>query len=35
MEGTEISGRGSNIWSKQKYRDEVGIYRVTRNIGKK
>jgi hypothetical protein len=35
MEGTEIPGRIRNIWSKQKYREEVGIYGVTRNTGKK
>ena len=35
MEGAEIPGRNRNIWSKKEYRDEVGIYRVTRNIGKK
>jgi hypothetical protein len=35
MEGAEIPGRSRNIRSKQKYREEVGIYGVTRNTGKK
>jgi hypothetical protein len=35
MEGAEIPGRIRNIWSKQKYREEVRIYGVTRNTRKK
>jgi hypothetical protein len=35
MEGAEILGRSRNIWSKQKYREEVGIYGWSRNTGKK
>ena len=35
MEGAEIPGRSRNTWRKQKYWEEVGIYGVSRNIGKK
>jgi hypothetical protein len=31
MEGAEVPTRRRNIWSKQKYREEVGIYGLTRN----
>jgi hypothetical protein len=35
MEGTEMPGICRNIWREQKYREEVGIYGVSRNTGKK
>jgi hypothetical protein len=35
MEGAEIPRRSRNTWREQKHREEVGIYRVTRNTGKK
>jgi hypothetical protein len=35
MKGAEISGRSRNTWSEQKYREELGIYGVSRNNGKK
>ena len=35
MEGAEIPGRIKNIWSKQKYREEVGIHGGNRHTGKK
>jgi len=35
MEGAEIPGRGRNTWIKQKYCEEVGIHRGSRNTGKK
>jgi hypothetical protein len=35
MKGAEISGRSMNTWSEQKYREELGIYGVSRNTGKK
>ena len=35
MDGAEISGRSRNTRREQKYREEVGIYGVTRNTWKK
>ena len=34
MEGVEIPRKSRNIWSKQKYREEVGIHGGSRNTGK-
>jgi hypothetical protein len=35
MEGAEISRRSRNTWRQPKYREEVGIYEVSRTTGKK
>jgi hypothetical protein len=35
MEGAEIPGRSRNTLREQKYREEVGIYEVSGNTGKK
>jgi hypothetical protein len=35
MEGAEILGRSRNTWREQKHREEVGIYGVNKNTGKK
>jgi len=35
MEGAEISRRSRNTWREPKYREEVGIYGVSRNIEEK
>jgi hypothetical protein len=35
MERAEIPGRSRNIWSNQKYLEEVGIHGGNRNTGKK
>ena len=34
MEEAEIPGRSRNKWREQKYREEVGIHRSSRNFGK-
>ena len=35
MEGAEISRRSRNTWRQPKYREEVGIYGVSRNTEEK
>jgi hypothetical protein len=35
MDGTDIPGKSRNIWREQIYWEEVGIYGVSRNTGKK
>ena len=34
MERAEIPGRSRTTWRDHKYREEVGMHVVTRNIGK-